>query len=50
MKDFSDYTEVSNYNVNMKYREEDSVHGIFVIRTVTPVDGCSTREGHQTDN
>ena len=43
-----DYTDVSS--VNVKYREEDIVHGLFVVRSVTPVDGCSTREGHQTDN
>ena len=43
-----DYTEVSS--TIMKYREEDSVHGLFIIRSVTPVNGCNTIEGHQTDN
>ena len=43
-----DYAKISS--VNMKYREEDSVHGLFVIRSVILVDGCSTREDHQTDN
>ena len=45
---FLDFAKISS--VNMKYREEDSVHGLFLIRSVTPVDECSTREGHQTDN
>ena len=37
--------------INMKCTEQDNVlHGLFVIRSVTSVDGCSTREGHQTDN
>ena len=43
-----DYTEVSS--VNMKYREEDRVHGLFVIRSVTLVDRCNTRESHQSDD
>ena len=43
------YTEVRI--INMKCTEQDNVlHGLFVIRSVTSVDGCSTREGHQTDN